>query len=247
MQQEVLVKERIQEREAADMAVEGARQTHEGLRKERLDMFMTGFSFINSKLKATYQAINMGGDAELEPRDHMDPFAEGIDFTVKPPKKSWKAIMNLSGGDKTLSSLSLVFALHQYKPTPIYVMDEIDAALDFRNVSIVASYIRERTRTDAQFIVISLRSDMFESAERLHGIYKTDNTTKSVTIDPHAFHLGRPLLVDHSVGVAPTQPASGSSAPSTPLRKKTRPLDPKGKEELSEESDSASLREVTNV
>jgi chromosome segregation ATPase len=65
--------------------------------------------------------------------------------------------MNLSGGEKTLSSLSLVFALHQYKPTPIYVMDEIDAALDFRNVSIVASYIKERTRNDAQFIVISLR------------------------------------------------------------------------------------------
>ena len=52
--------------------------------------------------------------------------------------------MNLSGGEKTLSSLSLVFALHQYKPTPIYVMDEIDAALDFRNVSIVASYIKAR-------------------------------------------------------------------------------------------------------
>ncbi len=50
-----------------------------------------------------------------------------------------------------------MFALHQYKPTPIYVMDEIDAALDFRNVSIVASYIKERTRNDAQFIVISLR------------------------------------------------------------------------------------------
>jgi structural maintenance of chromosome 4 len=52
-----------------------------------------------------------------------------------PPKKSWKNIGNLSGGEKTLSSLALVFALHHYKPTPLYVMDEIDAALDFRNVS----------------------------------------------------------------------------------------------------------------
>ena len=50
-------------------------------------------------------------------------------FSVRPPKKSWKNIANLSGGEKTLSSLSLVFALHQYKPTPLYVMDEIDAAL----------------------------------------------------------------------------------------------------------------------
>ena len=51
-------------------------------------------------------------------------------FSVRPPKKSWKNIANLSGGEKTLSSLSLVFALHHYKPTPLYVMDEIDAALD---------------------------------------------------------------------------------------------------------------------
>lgn len=49
-------------------------------------------------------------------------------------------------GEKTLSSLALVFALHHYKPTPLYVMDEIDAALDFKNVSIVANYIKERTK-----------------------------------------------------------------------------------------------------
>jgi structural maintenance of chromosome 4 len=54
--------------------------------------------------------------------------------------------MNLSGGEKTLSSLALVFALHHYKPTPLYVMDEIDAALDIKNVSIVAHYIKDRTK-----------------------------------------------------------------------------------------------------
>lgn len=64
--------------------------------------------------------------------------------SVRPPGKSWKAISHLSGGEKTLSSLSLVFALHYYKPTPLYVMDEIDAALDFKNVSIVANYIKVR-------------------------------------------------------------------------------------------------------
>ncbi len=69
---------------------------------------------------------------------NADPFP----FSVRPPKKSWKQITNLSGGEKTLSSLALVFALHHYKPTPLYVMDEIDAALDFRNVSIIAHYIK---------------------------------------------------------------------------------------------------------
>ncbi|XP_021736363.1 structural maintenance of chromosomes protein 4-like isoform X1 [Chenopodium quinoa] len=73
--------------------------------------------------------ITLGGDAELELVDSLDPFSEGVVFSVRPPKKSWKNIANLSGGEKTLSSLALIFALHHYKPTPLYVMDEIDAAL----------------------------------------------------------------------------------------------------------------------
>jgi structural maintenance of chromosome 4 len=106
------------------------------LRRLRLEGFMEGFSTISLRLKEMYQMITMGGNAELELVDSLDPFSEGILFSVMPPKKSWKNISNLSGGEKTLSSLALVFALHHYKPTPLYVMDEIDAALDFRNVSI---------------------------------------------------------------------------------------------------------------
>lgn len=154
---------------------------------------MRGFNEISQKLKEMYQVltlslpvlscsnkaqmITLGGNAELELMDSMDPFSEGIQFSVMPPKKSWKAISNLSGGEKTLSSLALVFALHHFKPTPVYVMDEIDAALDFRNVSIIANYIKDRTK-DAQFIIISLRNNMFELADRLVGIYKTENCTK---------------------------------------------------------------------
>lgn len=154
----------------------------EDYRKARLDGFMQGFSQISIRLKEMYQMITMGGNAELELVDNLDPFSEGILFSVMPPKKSWKNISNLSGGEKTLSSLALVFALHHYKPTPLYVMDEIDAALDFRNVSIVANYIKERTK-NAQFIVISLRNNMFELAARLVGIYKTGHMTKSITIE----------------------------------------------------------------
>lgn len=105
------------------------------LRTLRLTQFMTGFTTISQHLKQMYQLITLGGNAELELVDSLDPFSEGILFSVMPPKKSWKNIGNLSGGEKTLSSLALVFALHVYRPTPLYVMDEIDAALDFRNVS----------------------------------------------------------------------------------------------------------------
>jgi structural maintenance of chromosome 4 len=159
-----------------------ARNTAEDLRRRRLTEFMTGFNIISLRLKEMYQMITMGGNAELELVDSLDPFSEGILFSVMPPKKSWKNISNLSGGEKTLSSLALVFALHHYKPTPLYVMDEIDAALDFRNVSIVANYIKDRTK-NAQFIVISLRNNMFELSARLIGIYKTSNMTKSIAIE----------------------------------------------------------------
>ncbi len=63
-------------------------------------------------------------------------------YSVRPARKTWKKISFLSGGEKTLSSLALVFALHHFKPSPFYVMDEIDAALDFKNVSIIANYIK---------------------------------------------------------------------------------------------------------
>lgn len=180
---------------SADLATalasrDSAKARLDGLRSARLNGFMEGFGIISLRLKEMYQMITMGGNAELELVDSLDPFSEGIMFSVMPPKKSWKNISNLSGGEKTLSSLALVFALHHYKPTPLYVMDEIDAALDFRNVSIVASYIKERTK-NAQFIVISLRNNMFELASRLVGVYKVNHMTKSVTIENKDYITGR--------------------------------------------------------
>jgi len=150
----------------------------ESIRLQRTNEFKEGFFIITSKLKEMYRMITAGGDADLEWADSLDPFSEGINFSVRPNKKSWKKISNLSGGEKTLSSLSLIFALHYYKPSPLYVMDEIDAALDFKNVSIVAHYIKERTK-NTQFIIISLRNNMYELANRLVGIYKTHNCTKT--------------------------------------------------------------------
>ncbi|KAJ2777607.1 Structural maintenance of chromosomes protein 4 [Coemansia javaensis] len=175
-------RKRMDELDAITAQRDSAQAALDGLRTRRLEEFMAGFNVISYKLKEMYQMITLGGNAELELVDSLDPFSEGIVFSVMPPKKSWKNISNLSGGEKTLSSLALVFSLHQYKPTPLYVMDEIDAALDFRNVSIVANYIKERTR-DAQFVIISLRNNMFELADRLVGIYKTDNRTKSIALD----------------------------------------------------------------
>jgi structural maintenance of chromosome 4 len=157
---------------------------HTTLKKKRHDEFNHGFSIISTKLKEMYRLITNGGDAELEALDALDPFSEGIQFHVRPLKKSWKQMSKLSGGEKTISSLSLIFALHHYKPSPLYCMDEIDAALDYKNVAIVGDYIKKRAR-NSQFLIISLRNNMFELAEKLVGIYKTFDITKTVTINPN--------------------------------------------------------------
>ncbi|KAH9932103.1 RecF/RecN/SMC protein [Epithele typhae] len=162
--------DRANDLEAITKLRDESKAEYDALTKKRLDEFMAGFSAISLKLKEMYQMITLGGNAELELVDSMDPFSEGIIFSVMPPKKSWKNISNLSGGEK---------------PTPLYFMDEIDAALDFRNVSIVANYVKDRTK-NAQFIIISLRNDMFELSHRLIGIYKTANATRSIAIDNHA-------------------------------------------------------------
>lgn len=81
---------------------DAAKAEVEALRKKRLDEFMSGFNIISQKLKEMYQMITMGGNAELELVDSLDPFSEGIVFSVMPPKKSWKNISNLSGGEKVI-------------------------------------------------------------------------------------------------------------------------------------------------
>ncbi|KAK2195337.1 bifunctional P-loop containing nucleoside triphosphate hydrolase/SMCs flexible hinge/DNA-directed RNA polymerase III subunit RPC4/RecF-RecN-SMC [Babesia duncani] len=164
-----------------------AKRVHDDLSTRRKTEFLSNFAIIAGKLKQMYQTITLGGDAELELVDSTDPFAEGILFSVRPAKKSWKQIQNLSGGEKTLSSLALVFALHHYKPNPVYFMDEIDAALDFRNVSIIAQNIKERTK-DAQFIIISLRNQMFELCNQM-GLFDDDDSTVGIENDRNAIPI----------------------------------------------------------
>ncbi|XP_075239015.1 structural maintenance of chromosomes protein 4-like [Convolutriloba macropyga] len=188
--------ERVDELDKMTSSRDEKKSELSGLKTRRQGEFMTGLSVIVKKLKEMYQMITLGGDAELELVDSLDPFSEGVVFSVRPLKKSWKNICNLSGGEKTLSSLALVFALHHYKPTPFYFMDEIDAALDYKNVSIISNYIQGRT-ADAQFIIISLRSQMFELSDQLVGIYKTNNSTKSVSLNHKATMQS---ICDHTSG-----------------------------------------------
>jgi structural maintenance of chromosome 4 len=156
------------------------------LQTRRQNQFLEGIKKIGEHVKFTYQMLTLSGDARIDLVDKFDPFQYGVTFSVRPPGKSWKNLLNLSGGERTLSSLALVLAIHQFKPTPFYILDEVDAALDLRNVSIIAHYLKERA-TNAQFIVISLRNNMFEHANRLIGITKLSDCATALALDPTDF------------------------------------------------------------
>jgi len=158
------------------------RQLRDNLKDIRLSRFNSSFKLINQGLKSLYNAITMGGMAELELVDVLSPFEQGIQLTVMPPNKAWKNVSKLSGGEKTLSSLSLVFSLHTLRPSPFYVMDEIDAALDYKNVSIISEYIQQQALNGTQFIVISLREHMYINCQQYVTIYKVQNQSRSILV-----------------------------------------------------------------
>ncbi|KAI5172089.1 structural maintenance of chromosome 4 [Nematocida sp. LUAm3] len=171
-------KQRLSKKEKSEKTL---REELLSLKEQRASQFLAGLKRINQQIKEIYSMLTFGGNAEIEPVDYLDPFSEGVIMSVMPPRKSWKSISHLSGGERTLSSLSLIFALHEYLPNSFYVMDEIDAALDYKNVGIVGRYIKEKAQ-ECQFLVISLRENMYELADVFIGVYKPDDTTLSLAI-----------------------------------------------------------------
>lgn len=107
---------------------------------------------------------------------------------------------HLSGGEKTMAALALLFAVHSYQPSPFFVLDEVDAALDNANVAKISNYIREHAGPGMQFIVISLKTGLFQSSEALVGIYRdqTANSSKALTLDvriPSSKHFYNKMLL----------------------------------------------------
>ncbi len=109
-----------------------------------------------------------------------------------PPLKRFRDMDHLSGGEKTMAALALLFAVHSYQPSPFFVLDEVDAALDNANVAKISNYIREHAAPGMQFIVISLKTGLFQSSEALVGIYRDQgaNSSKALTLDVSCAYRG---------------------------------------------------------
>ncbi|CAI5727324.1 unnamed protein product [Peronospora destructor] len=160
----------------------------EKVKLTRYERFMEAFNHISGVIDSTYKQLTksskhpLGGTAYLNLENTEEPYLNGMKYNAMPPMKRFREMEQLSGGEKTVATLALLFAIHNYRPTPFFVLDEVDAALDNVNVNKVSTYI---ANCDFQCVVISLKDSFYEKADALIGIYKdiSSQQSRSMTLD----------------------------------------------------------------
>uniref|UniRef100_A0A8C6LAD1 Structural maintenance of chromosomes protein n=1 Tax=Nothobranchius furzeri TaxID=105023 RepID=A0A8C6LAD1_NOTFU len=155
--------------EAARKRAKKAKQAFEQIKKERFDRFNNCFESVATNIDEIYKSCFF--PAFLGPENPEEPYLDGINYNCVAPGKRFRPMDNLSGGEKTVAALALLFAIHSYKPAPFFVLDEIDAALDNTNIGKVANYIKDQSVQNFQAIVISLKEEFYTKADSLIGVY----------------------------------------------------------------------------
>lgn len=188
------VKERLKETdtefENARKRAKKAKLAFEKIKRERHRKFTACFDQVSNRIDEIYKALtnNASAQAFLGPENPEEPYLEGLNYNCVAPGKRFQPMSNLSGGEKTVAALALLFAVHSYQPAPFFVLDEIDAALDNTNIGKVANFIRKQTETSFQCIVISLKEEFYSHADALVGIVP----------DPGECTISRVLTIDLS-------------------------------------------------
>jgi len=133
------------------------------------ERFREAFDFVNARFSEVFREVFGGGSAHLSLQDPKDLLECGIEITAQPPGKSAKALTLLSGGEKALTAISLLFAIFQFKPSPFCVLDEVDAPLDEANVARFAKLV-QKMKAGTQFIVITHQKPTMVAADTLYGV-----------------------------------------------------------------------------
>ena len=159
----------------------------------RQNAFREAFDAVNENFKSTFADLS-DGDGYLELEDPEDPFRAGLNLVAHPKGKQVQRLASMSGGEKSLTALSFIFALQRYRPSPFYAFDEVDSFLDGINVERLAKTIRQQADR-AQFIVVSHRRPMIEAADRTIGVTQARGT--------HTQVIGIKLRPEATEAVAP--------------------------------------------
>jgi chromosome segregation protein len=134
----------------------------------RQQAFQEAFDAVNENFQSIFATLS-DGDGYLQLDNQEDLFNSGLNLVAHPKGKPVQRLASMSGGEKSLTALSFIFALQRYRPSPFYAFDEVDMFLDGANVERLARMIKQQAQ-QAQFIVVSLRRPMIESAERTIGV-----------------------------------------------------------------------------
>lgn len=143
-------------------------------------VFMEAFTKINTNLQNYFSKLTGGGDATLQLENPEDCFSGGIDMLVKFPNKPSIVVSGASGGERSVSAVSFIFALKEFTPAAFYILDEIDAHLDAYHVSKLADVLLDESEK-IQFIVITLKPEMVNRAQRVYGVYERNGVSNVVT------------------------------------------------------------------
>lgn len=139
----------------------------EEIEKKRKELFIETFNYISKEFTKIYQAIAEGeGSLELENENNVE---SGLIIKAQPKDKKLLIIDALSGGEKTMTSIAFLFAIMNYKPSPFYILDEIDAALDTENSKKIGDLVTKYSEK-SQFLIISHNSALVQKAKRVYGI-----------------------------------------------------------------------------
>ena len=131
--------------------------------------FKEQFKIISENFNIVFKEMFGGGKAYLKLSDEVNVLEAGIDIIAQPPGKKLQNMLLLSGGERALTAISILFAILKIKPSPFCILDEIEAALDDANVKRYAQYLKKFS-SNTQFIVITHRKGTMEGADILYGI-----------------------------------------------------------------------------
>ena len=131
--------------------------------------FLKTFKVIKENFKETFKELFKGGTADLKLTDENNILETGIEIVASPPGKSLKSISLLSGGEKTFTAISLLFAILKSRKVPFCILDEVEAALDEVNVDSFGNYLK-KLQEKTQFILITHKKRTMEYADILYGI-----------------------------------------------------------------------------
>ena len=157
------------QREDLEKAEKDLRDLIARLLEQMRETFVERFSLLKEYFSETFTSLFGGGHAELELTDPEDPLNCGIEINAQPPGKKLQLLSLLSGGEKTLTAIAILFATLKLKPTPFCILDEIEAALDDANIGYFADYLAEYSKS-TQFVVITHRKGTMERANGLYGV-----------------------------------------------------------------------------